>query len=90
VGDSIVINPNKFARKMIIPVKIVKITLYLDLSLILSSIKPITPESTTVKTKIIVSLKNLGKKRISRIEEQKTPKIRAIPPDSATSVLEFL
>ena len=90
VGDSILINPKKFARKIIIPVKIVKITLYLDFSLILSSIKPITPDKTTVKINIKVSLKKLGKNKISKTEVHEIPKIRATPPDSATFVLEFL
>ena len=61
VGDSILIKPNKFAKKIRIPVKIVNITLYLDFNLILSSIKPIKPDNTTVKMNIKISLKKFGK-----------------------------
>ena len=72
------------------PVKIVKSTLYLDFNLILSSIKPITPDKTTVKMKIMISFVKFGKKRINKTEEHEIPKIKAMPPDSATSGLDFL
>ena len=90
VGASIVIKPYTFARKIRIPVKIVSITLYLDFNLILSSTNPITPDTTTVKMKIKISLKKFGKKIINNNEVHAIPISKAIPPDSATSGLELL
>ena len=90
VGESICIKPTAFAKNITIPVKSVNSSLYLDLNLILSSIKPIKPEITTVKTKIKISLKKSGKNIVNNMAVIDIPMIIEIPPDSETSVFEAL
>ena len=64
-GDDIFINPKKFAKKIMLPVNMVKRILYRDLNFFLSSMKPIIPAKSAVKRKIKIILIKMGKKKIN-------------------------
>ena len=80
----------KFAKKIILPVNIVKRILYRDLNFFLSSMKPIIPAKSAVKRKIKITLIKMGKKKIKSPLATEMPTSMLMPPDSATSGFAFL
>ena len=60
--------PTKFAIKNIIPVNKINKTLYLDLSLMRSSKKPMIPDKITDISNTNISFENRGKAKINKIE----------------------
>jgi len=89
-GDDIFIKPKKFAKKIMLPVNIVKRILYRDLNFFLSSMKPIIPAKSAVKRKIIITLIKMGKNKIKSPLATEMPIRILMPPDSAISGFAFL
>ena len=89
-GDDMFRNPKKFAKKIMLPVNIVKRILYRDLNFFLSSKNPIIPAKIAVKRKIKISFIKMGKKNINNPLATEMPISILMPPDSATSGLAFL
>ena len=89
-GDDIFIKLKKFAKKIMLPVNMVKRILYRDLNFFLSSMKPIIPAKSAVKRKIKIILIKMGKKKINNPLATEIPIRILIPPDSATSGFAFL
>jgi hypothetical protein len=90
VGDSILMNPKRLARKIMLPANKVNIILIRDLNFSRSSIKPMIPADMTVNIKTKISLIMMGKKIIKKIEAIDNPITMLRPPDSATAGRAFL